>query len=332
MSNPPAKSTRLTTFAEKLRNHTSYVITGHINPDPDCLGTMLAVGWGLRQLGKQVTLVSSDAVPEGLRFLPGADEIGPAPAPKADALLVVDCEPERTGEIAKQLGDFTYVYNLDHHITNTATGPRAYVDPEAAATGEIALQLLVDEWGLTLDASAAFNLYVALMTDTGGFRFNNTTGATLRAAARLVEAGVQPGEAAETVYENMSWPAFLLLRSVLQSLTRSKDGRIAWITVTQHMLATCGATEDDSAGLAQYPRMIAGVDVSFLMRELEDGTTRVSLRSTGTFDVSVIAGRFGGGGHPGAAGCTIEGPPSTALPQLLDAAAELMRGGESTKG
>lgn len=313
---PMSKSDRLAAFAESLRGHDSYVLVGHVNPDPDCLGTMLAVGQGLRRLGKRVTWVSPDPVPEGLQFLPGADAIKIPPAPAADVLLVIDCEPARTGAVSEQLGDFKHVYNLDHHVTNEGKAPFAYVDAEAAATAEIAVELLVDHWGLTLEPDDAFNLYTALVTDTGSFRFRNTTARTLAVAARLVEAGVRPGAVAEAVYESMTWPAFQLLRTALASLERSDDGRVAWITLTRGMLASCGATEDDATGLSQYPRMIAGVDVSFVLRELEDGHTRVSLRSKGAVDVSVIAGRFGGGGHPGASGCTIQMPPSDALPKL----------------
>lgn len=329
---PMSKTERLAAFAESLRGHDSYVLVGHVNPDPDCLGTMLAVGQGLRRLGKQVTWVSPDPVPVGLQFLPGADSIETPPAPSADVLLVIDCEPARTGAVSEQLGDYKYVYNLDHHVTNEGEAPFAYVDAEAAATAEIAVELIVDHWGLALEPDDAFNLYTALMTDTGSFRFRNTTSRTLAVAARLVEAGVRPGSVAEAVYENMTWPAFQLLRTALASLERSDDGRVAWITLTRNMFAACGATEDDATGLSQYPRMIAGVDVSFVLRELEDGHTRVSLRSKGAVDVSVIAGRFGGGGHPGASGCTMEMSPADALPRLRAVTDEVLASLETAKG
>lgn len=311
------RNERLEAFAASLTQHDSFVITGHVNPDPDCLGTMLAVGWALNRLGKRVSLVSPDPVPEGLLFMPGAENIVTPPAPKADVLLVVDCEPERTGEVAAQLDDFKHVYNLDHHISNTRCGPKDYIDVHAAATGEIAAALLLDHWELTLDEATATNLYTAIMTDTGSFRYDNTTAHTLRTAARLVEAGARPGFVSAAVYEQMSWKGFQVLRDGLASLSRSQDGRIAWIILTQDMLAAHGAQADDATGLSQYPRMIAGVEVALLLRELPEGGTRISLRAKGAVDVSQIAARFEGGGHAGAAGCTIDAEPEKALQQVL---------------
>lgn len=321
------KRDQLAAFAAALRGFDSYVITGHVNPDPDCLGTMLALGWGLTSLGKQVTLVSPDPVPDSLLFMPGAATIATPPAPTADVLLVVDCELERTGAVAEQRDDFAHVYNVDHHVTNKGTGSNYYVDAEAAATGEIVTSLLIDHWGLTLDSDVAANLYTAIMTDTGSFRYDNTTAATLRIAARLIEAGARPGTIAAAVYEHMSWSAFQLLRSSLNTLSRSADGRIAWMMLTQEMLRQSDATDDDSAGLSQYPRMIAGVDVGLLLRETSEDETRISLRSRGAVDVSAIAARFGGGGHAGAAGCTIAAGADEALKQLLDAASEALAAG-----
>lgn len=327
-----SRGDKLAAFARALGNHESYVVVGHVNPDPDCLGTMLAVGGALQKMGKKVTIVSPDPVPAGLRFLPGAETIQIPPAPKAEVLLVVDCDLPRTGAVAEQKDQFEHVYNLDHHITNDARGPKAFVDPGAAATGEIALELLADHWVAELDPDTVFNLYAAIMTDTGGFRFGNTTASTLRAAARLVDAGAKPGHISSAVYESVSWPSFQLLRTALQSLSRTEDGRVAWIVLTRAMMEQCGAGDEDSVGLAQYPRMLDGVDVSMLLREQEDGKTRVSLRAKGSHDVSAVAERFGGGGHPGAAGCTVDLPPGDVLPLLLDAVQQMLspagRGGD----
>lgn len=314
---------RLAAFGAALRRFDSYVVTGHVNPDPDCLGTMLAIGWGLTRLGKRVTLVSPDPVPEGLTFMPGAKEIRTPPAPKADVLLVVDCEPARTGEIGEYLDRFDHVFNLDHHVSNTATGPNVYVDADAAAAGEIATELLIDGWGLTLSPEAATNLYTAIMTDTGSFRFDNTSADTLRTAARLVEAGARPGAVSEAIYESMTWTGFEVLRDGLATLTRSADGRIAWIVLTEEMVRAGGESE---SGLSQYPRMIAGVEIGLLLRPLPEGGTRVSLRSKGNVDVSEVAARFGGGGHVGAAGCTVDAPPNEALTQVVAAAEEALSG------
>lgn len=311
----PADS--LAAMAAALLRHDSLVITCHVDPDPDCLGSMLALEWGLTRLGKQVAMVSSDPVREESRFLPGADRVRQAPAPPADALIIVDCDSSRIGAVRKQLSQYEYVYNIDHHVTNTGEGALHYVDPQAAATGEIIFRLLTDHWRLPLDATAATNLYAALMADTGSFRYSNTTAATLHIAAQLVAAGAKPDEIAGSFYDDTSWNALMLLKLSLDTLAKSADGRVAWMVVTRDMLAQAGAVDDDSSGFVQYPRSIRGVEAALLLRELADGQTRVSLRSRGRVDVSAVAAAFGGGGHPGASGCTINAPISEALDRLL---------------
>src|SRR5690606_11478741 len=169
----------------------------------------------------------------------------------------------------------------------------------------------------TLDAAAAANLYAAIMSDTGSFRYSNTTATTLHIAAQLVAAGAKPDEIAGRFYDDTSWNAMQLLKLSLNTLSRSEDGRIAWMIVTRDMLARAGAEYDDSSGFVQYPRSIRGVEAAMLLRELPDGQTRVSLRSRGRVDVSAVASAFRGGGHPGAAGCTINAPVAQALEQLL---------------
>lgn len=314
-----SKTDDLAAVAGALRQHDSYVITGHVDPDPDCIGSMLALAWGLERLGKDVTMVSPDALRPEWLFLPAAGDVQKPPAPAADALVVVDCELDRTGVIAEQAASFAHIYNLDHHATNDGAGTIHYIDPRAAATGEIVYDLLTHHWELELTPDAATNLYAALMTDTGSFRFANTTATTLRIAAALVEAGAKAAEIAREILDVSSWAALQLLRMSLGTLERSADGRIAWISVTRPMLAQAGATDDDAAGLVQYPRQLTGVQVALFARELPDGQSRISLRATGEVNVGTVATTFGGGGHPGAAGCTIDAPVDEALSRVVRA-------------
>jgi len=309
-------------LAQAMLRHESFVITSHVDPDPDCLGSMLALAWGLRRLGKTVAVVSPDPISEDMRFLPGVDQILPPPAPAADALVVVDCDLSRIGAVRSQTSQFAYVYNIDHHVSNTGEGTLHYIEPQAAATGELIYRLLTEHWGLALDAQAATQLYAAVMSDTGSFRYPNTTAQTLAIAAQLVEAGAKPDEIAAAVYDQVPWRAVQLLKLALNTLGRSDDGRIAWIVVTRAMLAQAGAVDDDAAGFVQYPRSIAGVEVALMLRELADGQTRVSLRSRGRVDVSVVASAFGGGGHPGAAGCTVNAPVADALERIVAAVSQ----------
>lgn len=311
--------------AARLREHASYVVTGHVDPDLDCLGSVLALGWGLRRLGKQVHVVSPDPVRAEWLFVPGMDGLQVAPpVPEAEALVVLDCDLDRTGAIAREAGRFAHIYNLDHHVTNVAGGTVRYIDPYAAATGEIVYAVLVEHWGLALDADAATQLYAAIMTDTGSFRYSNTRAATLRIAAELVGAGAQPHEIASHVYEQAAWSSLKLLAQALASLDRSADGRVAWVTVTRDMLAAAGAGYEEADGLVQFPRMLKGVEVALIFRELPDGRTRVGLRSKGVVDVSRVATALGGGGHPRAAGCTLALPVPAARERVLQAVQQAM--------
>src|SRR5690606_20083548 len=273
---PMGSADGLGAVAARLCRHDSYVVTGHVDPDLDCLGSMLALAWGLERLGKRVQVVSPDPVRPEWAFLPGVDMIRTAPPvpTDAEALVVLDADVERTGPVAQAAHRFAHVYNLDHHVTNVAGGTVRYIDPSAAATGEIVYAVLVDHWGLSLDARAATQLYAAIMTDTGSFRYSNTRAATLRIAAALVEAGARPDRIASWVYEQASWSTMRLLARALATLDRTDDGRVAWITVTGEMLAEAGARYDEADGLVQYPRMIAGVEVALIFREQPDGRTR----------------------------------------------------------
>ncbi|MFO7311594.1 MAG: bifunctional oligoribonuclease/PAP phosphatase NrnA [Bacillota bacterium] len=321
----PAES--LAEVAARLRSHASYVITGHVDPDPDCLGSMLALAWGLERLGKRVHVVSPDPVRPEWGFLPGIESVCvPPPVPDADALVVLDCDLPRTGPAAEAADRFLHIYNLDHHVTNLAGGTVRYIDPTAAATGEIVYTVLVDHWGLALDEAAATNLYTALMTDTGSFRYSNTRAETFRIAAALVDAGARPDEIASRVYERASWSTMRLLARSLATLDRTPDGRVAWITVTGQMLAEAGARYDEADGFVQYPRMIKGVEVALVFRELPDGRTRVGMRSRGLVDVSRVAAELGGGGHPRAAGCTLDLPVERARVRVLEAVARALDG------
>ncbi|HEY8418596.1 MAG TPA: bifunctional oligoribonuclease/PAP phosphatase NrnA [Limnochordales bacterium] len=316
----------LAPVAAALRGHASYVIIGHVDPDLDSLGSVLALAWGLERLGKRVHALSPDPVRPEWRFLPGADRIQvPPPVPTdAEALVVLDCDLGRTGPVAAVAERFAHVYNLDHHVTNVAGGTVRYIDPQAAATGEIIYAVLVEHWGLPLDQAAATCLYAAVMTDTGSFRYSNTRAATLRIAGALVEAGARPDEIASLVYEQASWSSLQLLARALATLERTPEGRIAWITVTRDMLAAVGARYDDADGMVQFPRMVKGVEVAIIFRELPDGGTRVGLRSKGAVDVSRIAAALGGGGHPRAAGCTLALPVAAARERVLAAVQQAM--------
>lgn len=316
---------------EAIRQHDSFLIAGHVDPDPDCCGSMLALDWMLERLGKKSLPISHDPPLPQWGFLPRIGRVVLASSQGAwrqerwDALIVVDCGVERTGDAAAFAQRVETVINIDHHRTNPGTGDVNLIRPEAAAAGELVYELVAAA-GLEPDAGAATLLYAAIMADTGSFRFSNTTARSFEIASRLVAAGARPDLIAREIYDTRSWGYVRLLARVLGTLQKSDDGRVAWITLTQRMVAEEGARPDDSEGFIQFPRMIDGVEVAIIFRELEDGRVRVGFRSRERVDVSSLAKEFGGGGHERAAGCTVEGPLELVRQRVVGRAIEVAGG------
>jgi len=326
-------ATALDEVARVLSGGHAFLLPLHEAPDGDTLGSTLALALCLERAGKSAVVASPDAVPPAYRFLPGSDavrgwgDVGGG----FDAAVFVDCgDMDRAGG-----GDVRprcrVVVNIDHHPTNPRFGDINLVDPGAAAAGEIVAQAL-DRLGWPIDPAVATCLYVALLTDTGSFRYSNTTAAALRLAARLVDAGASPTAIAGAVYENQSPAHMGLVGRALLALRVSPGGRAAWMLLGREDFLAAGATEDDTEGVVNYTRMIRGVEVGLLLREDATGGVRVSLRSRQTVDVGLLAAEFGGGGHPRAAGVhlraiTLNEAESLVLARVLAAVGEGAPGG-----
>jgi phosphoesterase RecJ-like protein len=289
-------------IAAKLKEAQTVVLTAHIHPDGDSLGSMLALYHYLVAIGKNVQILVDDDIPSLFRYLPGIESVQKLPASgwtSADCLVVLDASDlERIGNVPARVK--APIINIDHHISNTRFADYWVIDSKAAATGEIIYQLLTLS-GAQIDTAIAICLYTAIATDCGFFQYANTSAQTMRIAAELIECGVQPHLIAETL-ETKPFENIALLTKALATLERYADGRIASITLTADMLRQ----SDNTEGLINYPRCIEGVEVAVLFKVLEEGYCRVSLRSK-TIDVSQVALQFGGGGHVRAAGCTLTG-------------------------
>jgi len=304
---------------EAIRRHHRFLITGHIDPDPDALGSVLAMKHMLTRLGKDAVATSPDPVPEAVRFLPGAEDIVPPERLKGpfDAFVIVDCAPDRIGhKLTPWLDRVGLIINIDHHETNPRQEPIHWVDPQAAAVGEMVYKLC-RAMDVDIDEPIAVCLYTAILTDTGSFRFSNTTAETFAIASDLVARGAKPAPIAEALYGQRPWSYFQLLMRALPTLSRTDDGRITWMTVTRQMVQQAGARPDEMEGFVQFPRMVSGAEISMLFRELDSGDTRVSFRSRNRVDVSRLAEEFGGGGHARAAGALLKEPLETAIPRVL---------------
>jgi phosphoesterase RecJ-like protein len=290
-----------------LRKSRSILVASHIDPDGDAVGSELALQSVLKRLGKTVRVLAEDGVPASYAFLEGAGEVSTSPGEPCDVAVVVDSGTlERTGWVADVVRRCPVIVNIDHHKSNDNFGNINLVETSAAAAGEIVYKLL-RALGVELTKGEAEALYVAMMTDSGCFRFPCTTSETLRIAAHLMEIGVAPYHVSSEIYWRKSLASVKILGSALSSIEVTPDGKIATMDVTRDMYRSSGATSSDTEGFANYPRSIDGVAVGVLLREADDGLVRVSLRAAEGYDVDEVAKAFGGGGHSTAAGFRIQG-------------------------
>jgi len=302
---------------DRLRRGHRFLLVSHMNPDGDAIGSGLGLARLLRQMGKGATVWNRDPVPKIYTALPGAERIHVGTeAPKGfpelyDALIALECpSPERTG--LEEFFSERPVLNLDHHLGNEQYGEVNWVDTSAPAVGEMVFRI-AGALKLELDVDTANALYLTLVTDTGGFRFSNTTPETFDAAAELVRSGARPEVVSRWLYESQPVSAVRLLGEMLGSLELHRGGHLASVWITREMAERAGAQPGDSEGLIDHPRSIAGVEAVALFRELEDERFKVSLRSRGEVDVEKVARHFGGGGHHNAAGFSRDGVETDTL-------------------
>jgi phosphoesterase RecJ-like protein len=303
----------------------SALMLGHVHPDGDVLGTLLGLGLALESHGWSVTWAGPHPVPDVLRFLPGADRWqtwDAAPRP-FDVLVLTDCpNPDRTeGLLAEARTASSDVLNIDHHPDNRRYGTVNWLDPAAAATGEMVFDL-IQALGGPVSSDIALNLFTAIHTDTGSFRYSNTTARTFRIAGELTAAGADPALVSDRLYQRRAPDALATLGQVLRRVRLSEDGRVAWLTVPRGLCSDAFLAAED---LVTYPRSIEGVEVALLLREEGDGRVKASLRGKGRVPVNRVAHRFGGGGHENAAGCTVRGTLEEATTVMLDAIAVSLR-------
>jgi len=321
-------------LVSRLRQGHRFLLTSHTSPDGDAIGSELGLARILRSLGKRAAIWNRDPAPGLYRALPGSVSIQvgaqpPADFPAAfDAVIVLDCPTlDRTG-LGPELAQLPLI-NIDHHLGNAHYGEVNWVDAEAPAVAVMAAGL-ARALGTPLDADSASCLYLALVTDTGGFRFANATPAAFEAAARLVAAGARVELVSQWLYESQPEGSIRLLGEMLATLERhGEGGSVATVHLSREMFARAGASAGDSEGLIDTPRAIAGVEAVALFRELGDDDWKISLRSRGAIDVEAVARARGGGGHRNAAGCRFAGTLEAAR---LAVVAELLAAMERRDG
>ncbi|RME94389.1 MAG: bifunctional oligoribonuclease/PAP phosphatase NrnA [Verrucomicrobia bacterium] len=311
---------------ETLESARRICVVGHVRPDGDCIGSQLALARALRHQGKQAAVWNADPLPDRLAFL---DPDGWWEAPRAgrrfDVVVSVDAASwDRVGAVADALSRRGPLINIDHHVSNTRFGDLNWIDPSVPSTGELIFRLCrAAGWPVT--PAMADLLFAAVSTDTGSFQYDSVGAATFDTAAELVRAGARVGELCRRLYHSLSPARVALLRLLYRRFRLSEDGRVAWFGLRAADVARLGAGRADTEGLIDHLRAMDSVVVAVLFEEQAEGRVRVSLRSKSpAVDVNQVAARFGGGGHPAAAGARVPGPYAAAVRRVLAAVREAL--------
>jgi phosphoesterase RecJ-like protein len=275
-------------------------------------------------MGKDVQAVNADGLSPLFEFLPGSKMLtaAQAQAPEADrAVISVDCADQKRHGAAFDAWKRVPDASIDHHISNPGYARINLIDAESPATAQVLYDIFTAlKW--PINAGIAANLYVGLMTDTGNFRYRQTTARTFEVAARLVEAGADPTDLAQACYQSFRPERLRLMQEVFGHIHFGNRDRIAWFFLTPDMYARSGAIPDETEGLIEYLQMAKTVEVAFVLESLPDGLTRGSLRSRGHVDVQKICQEFGGGGHRLAAGLRTKLSPAELETKLLESIAK----------
>ncbi len=310
-------------LADWLKERDDFVIIGHVFPDGDAAGSCMAAMLALRALGKRAFVCLPGGMPKMFGKYPFAQEaIQPSnsvPFEPKTALVLDVSEAPRMGEAAALYETCEVHAMMDHHGTNPGFGEVYHIDGDRIASGELVLEL-IEKMGVMLTADMATWLFIAISTDSGHFKFEGTAPSTFRAAARLVEAGIDLAGLSRELWNTRTRARTHLMGVVLSELEISPDGKMAWARLTNDMLARCGALREDNEGIVNYLLEIEGIEFAALAEEREGGT-KFSLRSKLWLDVAKdVALPFGGGGHSRAAGCTLKLPMEEALEKVLSQA------------
>ncbi|MCX7766810.1 MAG: bifunctional oligoribonuclease/PAP phosphatase NrnA [Candidatus Sumerlaeia bacterium] len=306
----------LSKIVDVIRAHYRFLICGHVRPDGDCLGSALGLYFVLRQLDKIVEVCVPGPILEHYFFLPGIEVIKPTPDNSFHPEVTIFVDASNVDRVLENFVPQGIVINIDHHQTNEVFGDLNYIDPKACAVGEQIYNLTL-QLGVTPTPEIVNNLYLAILADTGGFRFSNTNSRTFEIAAHLCKLGVDPAYIAREFFANRSAESVRLAAEVMQNLHFEFDGKFVWAEITQEIYQRYGGEQNEPESLVGEMRAIKGVAVSVLLHELAEGGLRAGLRSKDVIDVSRLAEKVGGGGHKNAAGCYIRGDSQTLKQKLL---------------
>ncbi len=316
------RSNTLAEFCRALKKYDRFLLSCHVTPEGDAIGSILAMESLLRRMGKKTAIVAEDTFPERLFCLPSKRWI-PVNEFKKDphdfqALIVADCPNlERTGKVKKLVHKDMVVFNIDHHISNECFGDYNYVLPKAVASGEVVYEIF-KHMRMPLTKEEAAFIYIALSTDTGSFKYENTTVNSHLMAAEFIKKGINIEQINEDLYATYSLNKIQLYSRLLGRVKTEAGGKIAWVLMKRDDLEHSGATYEDTEGFIDFLKYLREVKIAFFASEIaEPGKVRVSFRSKDNYDANGIATHFNGGGHKKASGCIIHGTGEEAVEKIL---------------
>jgi bifunctional oligoribonuclease and PAP phosphatase NrnA len=303
-----ATTAEITGIVAEIEKSHSFLITSHESPDPDAVGSSLALANYLVGRGKDVTVYLCDPVPDNCMFLPMAEQVyNEMPERDFDVCFVLDVgEFRRAGKAVTENQRVDRFINIDHHLGCEHFGIYNLIDSKASATAAI-IYRVIKAAGDEPDYATALCVYTAILSDTGSFHYSNSDPEAFAIAGEMIAKGVNAWEVNENLYESEPLQRIALLALALSDLTVSPSGQYASVTVTLDMYQKTGASAQDTDRFINYPRSIRGVQVALFFREISEGLFKVGFRSKGKVDVSAVSASFGGGGHHNAAGCTVKG-------------------------
>ena len=293
-------------IADEIRRRQRFVLSSHVRPDGDAIGSQLAMAYALRALGKDVRVVNAGPPPTPLLAFPGVADIEVMPEidDPGDAVIVMECgDLARTGVDGFARG---YVINIDHHPGNTHYGALNWFDLSAAACGEMVFDL-VRELEVPLTKEIATHVYIAILTDTGSFHYSSISPKTFDICRQCVEAGVDPPAVARCIFDSNNLGRLKLFGAVLSRMELDPTGRLATVFVDHKLARACGGTYEDTEGLINLPLTVKEIQAVVFFKENGPDDWRVSMRSKGDVDINAVATEFGGGGHKNASGCSARG-------------------------
>jgi len=312
----------------KIKENKNICIISHIHPDGDAIGSELAFYHFLKKYKKNVIILNHDKLPENYNFLPGSEackkmkDTDRKIIEQVDLFILLDCSNlDRIGETTLFLKSCDII-NIDHHCSNDSYGTINYIDPTASSTGEIIFNFINYANPEMMTKDIAECLFTAIITDTGAFRYENTSEKTFEVTSRLISTGIKSHIISQNIYNRKSFKELKLLGFALSTLETDKNNMVSWVTIQQDMLKKTNTSEENTEGIIEMVTTIKNCEIFLLFRETLNDSVKVSLRSKGHFNVNLFALKYGGGGHPNAAGCIIKGKlpdvKNSLIPDLLN--------------